>query len=221
MAIGWGIGFIKCVMHVRKEVLYPRDFPPISPKIGEVQRNLDSTKTRFAVGFGPPMPILKNLKKQIDYLVYKIIILYLRYIATYNRGELYLGLNSGRFWIDFWELVEGELCWLILDFGAFELFAIEVSLHLTYFSEDKEETPHGYVQLDVTRNSKWGKAKDIVIVALVVLIGLVLYKSGTKLGIHLIMEGTDVWIISFKLGSQILALEPLTTTKDYHTRKHA
>jgi hypothetical protein len=76
----------------------PRDFPPISPKIGEVQRSLDSAKTRFAVGFGPPMPILKNLKKQIDYLVYKMIILYLRYIATYNCGELYLGLNSGRFW---------------------------------------------------------------------------------------------------------------------------
>jgi hypothetical protein len=47
------------------------------------------------------MPILKNLKKQIDYLVYKMIILYLRCIATYNCGKLYLGLNSGRFWIDF------------------------------------------------------------------------------------------------------------------------
>jgi hypothetical protein len=57
-------------------------------------------------------------------------------------------------------------------------------------------------------------------VALVVLIGLVLYKSGTKLGIHMIMEGIDVWIISFMLGSQILALKPLTTTKDYRTRKH-
>jgi hypothetical protein len=60
-----------------------------------------------------------------------------------------------------------------------------------------------------------------MIVALAVLIGLVIYKSGTKLGIHMIMEGIGVWIISFKLGSQILALNHLTTTKDYHTRKHA
>ena len=75
-----------------------------------------------------------------------------------------------------------------------------------------------YVQLEVTRDSKWGK--DVVIVALAG-VGLVIYKSGTKLGIHMIMEGIGVWIISFKLGSQILALNPLTTTKDYQTRKHA
>ena len=48
----------------------------------------------------------------------------------------------------------------------------------------------------------------MVIVALAG-VGLVIYKSGTKLGIHMIMEGIGVWIISFKLGSQILALKRL------------
>ena len=60
-----------------------------------------------------------------------------------------------------------------------------------------------------------------MIVAFVVLVGLVIYESGTELGIHVIMKRIDVGIISFKLGSHILALNPLTTTKDYHTRQHA
>jgi hypothetical protein len=48
-------------------------------------------------------------------------------------------------------------------------------------------------------------------VAFVVLVGLVIYESGTELGIHVIMKRIDVGIISFKLGSHILALNPLTT----------
>ena len=39
-------------------------------------------------------------------------------------------------------------------------------------------------------------------------LGLVMYESGTRLSMDLIIEGIDAWIVSFKLSSQILALKP-------------
>jgi hypothetical protein len=63
-------------------------FPPIFAKIGKVQRNLDSSETPICSRVWATYTYTKNLKKRINYLVYKVIILYLRYITTYGCSRL-------------------------------------------------------------------------------------------------------------------------------------
>ena len=63
-------------------------FPPIFAKIGEVQRNLDSSENPICSRVWATYTYTKNLKKRIDYLVYKMIILYLRYITTYGCSRI-------------------------------------------------------------------------------------------------------------------------------------